>query len=58
MRDISTKTYPNGSRFVYSNSFCYYVDTSTTIYPIFQIDFTGAGAAIRGYYYYTATRIA
>jgi hypothetical protein len=54
-RILTTYTYASGDTPAFSGSFSYYTSTTTTIYPIFQIDFTGG--TISGTGYYTATRI-
>ncbi len=51
----TTYTYAIGDTPAFSGSFSYYVTVPTTIFPVFQINFTGG--TVSGTGYYTATRI-
>ena len=56
-RIYSTNNYLVVDTPAFSGSFSYYTSTGTTVYPIFEITFTGIGVTISGTGYYTATRI-
>ena len=57
IRTHSSIVYASGDNPVLSGSFIYYVQTATTIYPVFSITTTAGTGSMTGSGFYTATRV-
>jgi hypothetical protein len=57
IRTHSSIVYASGDNPVLSGSFIYYVQTATTIYPVFSVTTTAGTGSMTGSGFYTATRV-
>ena len=57
IRTHSSIVYASGDNPVLSSSFVYYVQTATTVYPVFSVATTAGTGSMTGSGFYTATRV-